>query len=90
MYLKAVSTARVAMTASGPSRSASRCAPTTFAPAEIPAKTPSSRGSEPARHLERLIVLDRVYVVDPGGVPVRDDDPAQPCIANAPRCPPRG
>ena len=38
MYLKAVSTASVTISASGPRRSARRCAPTTFAPVEMPAK----------------------------------------------------
>jgi hypothetical protein len=41
--LKPVSAARVTITASGPRRSARRCAPTTFAPEEMPAKMPSSR-----------------------------------------------
>src|SRR5207244_10111293 len=45
MYLKPVSAASETITASGPSRSARRCAPTTFAPDEIPAKIPSSRAS---------------------------------------------
>src|SRR5947207_3251536 len=44
-YLNPLSTARVTITASGPRRSASRCAPTTFAPVEMPAKMPSSRES---------------------------------------------
>ena len=35
MYLKPLSTASVTITASGPRRSASRCAPTTFAPVEM-------------------------------------------------------
>ena len=70
MYLKPVSTASVTITASGPRRSARRCAPTTFAPVEMPAKTPSSL-REPARHLERLVVPDRLDVVDLLWVPVR-------------------
>ena len=40
------------ITASGPRRSARRCAPTTLAPVEIPAKIPSSRASR-LGHLDR-------------------------------------
>ena len=42
----------------------------TFAPAEIPAKIPFLRRQSPCQ-LERLIVRDRLDVVDAVGVPVR-------------------
>src|SRR5207248_8093180 len=45
MYLKPVSAASETITAFGPRRSARRCAPTTLAPDEMPAKIPSSRAS---------------------------------------------
>src|SRR3954467_15715398 len=83
MYLKPLSTASVTTTASGPSCSASRRAPTTFAPAETPAKMPSSR--------ERRAVISIASsspIAQTSSTSARSNSggtkPAQPCIANAP------
>jgi hypothetical protein len=70
MYLKPESTASVTITASGPRRSAGRCAPTTFAPRRD-AGEDAFLGREAPRHLDRRAVLDRLDVIDAVGVPLR-------------------
>jgi hypothetical protein len=61
MYLKPLSTASVTTTSPALSSSASRSAPTTFAPDDVPAKTPSSAASRrEASQPDERRVADRV------------------------------
>src|SRR3954469_24387306 len=87
MYLKPLSTASVTTTASAPSCSARRRAPTTFAPVETPAKMPSS--------CARRLVISIAWsssIVQTSSTRLRSNCGAtellQPCIAKAPLGPP--
>src|SRR5919204_385892 len=87
MYLKPVSTAIVTITASGPSRSANRCAPTTFAPVEMPAKIPSSRASRRVISTAASSSIgSRWSTFDSSQCGITN--PVQPWMRNEPRSPP--
>ena len=77
-YLKPVSTASDTITASGPSRSARRCAPTTFAPVEIPAKIPSSLASRAVISIASSSSIGSIWSTF-AGVPVRHHE-ARPAL----------
>src|ERR671916_3082982 len=87
MYLKAVSTASVTMTTSGPSRSASRCAPTTLAPVEMPPKIPSSRARRSIISSASSSAIASTWSTLAGSH-WGTTNPAQPCMAKAPPGPP--
>src|SRR5262245_35068498 len=86
-YLKPVSTASVTITASGPRRAARRCAPTTFAPVEIPARTPSSFASRLVISTAASSSIGSTWSTRPGsqcGI----TKPDHPWMRNGPDSPP--
>src|SRR5215831_7123465 len=87
MYLKPLSTASVTITASGPSRSASRCAPTRFAPVEIPARIPSSCASRNVIATASSSSIGSTWsTLEASQCGITR--PVQPWIANGPSSPP--
>ena len=87
MYLKPLSTASVATTDPCGSFSASRSAPTTFAPLEVPAKMPSScarRTVIASASLSSIAQTSSTFAGSQSGGTIPD----QPCMANEPLAPP--
>lgn len=87
MYLKPVSTASVTISASGPRRSARRCAPTTFAPVEMPAKIPSSLESRRVISIASSSPIDSTWSTF-SACQCGTTKPVQPWMRNGPLLPP--